>query len=137
MDAACGCPRFTGWGAAIATTCLGAAAIMTGLGASIFTCVFGTSGTFTSGSLIFGGSTLASIGLIFGGVIFGGLGRSGFFSVIGITSSVKRLLCSIVWRVAAAPSTTMTKAATQFTTTDVMVDALLCLPVSSRPKCVN
>src|SRR5438270_10178650 len=110
--------------------------MMMGFGASIFTAVFGGSGTLMSGSFIFGGSTFASIGLIFGGIILG-FGRSGFFSVIGITSSVTRLLCSIVCRVAAALMITMTQAATQFATREVTVDALLCLPVSRTPKWVN
>ena len=49
------------WGAAIATTCLGGAGIMTGLGASILTTgCLGGSGSLMSGTLILGGSILAT-----------------------------------------------------------------------------
>src|SRR5438105_4899775 len=136
MDAASGCARFTGFGAAIATTCFGGAGASTGFGVSIFTTGFGGSGALISGSLIFGGSTFAICGTGLGGTIFG-LGRSGFFSAIGMINCVILRLFWIVSLVAAALRITITHAATQLTTSEVTVDVLLWPPVSRTPKCVN
>jgi hypothetical protein len=135
-EAACGCARDTGLGAAGAITRLGGAGTA-GAGCGIFTStVLIGSGSFTWGMEIFGGAVLTTGGGGRGfGIGFGLTGSIGFRGSVRLIS--RRRCCSSTVFFAAAPMMQTIIAKMTLMVTEVNNDPLLCCPSCRIPKCEN
>src|SRR5882757_2715399 len=110
-DAACGWARLTTAGAAGAITRFGGAGATAGAGCVIFT-IFGGSGAFTTGTVIFGGTTFTTFGSGGRGSTFGWMIGGAGFKITGSTSVVTRGLLSLIFLAARPRMTTMMASST-------------------------